>query len=87
MRTTIDIDDPVLKEVKKLRKAEGKPLGRIISDLLAHAIHARKTVKKKPGSFQWISKGMAAHVQLNDKDALYAILDKQSLSPKGFNKE
>ena len=38
MRTTVDIDDPVLKDLKKLQKREGKSLGRLISDLLAQAI-------------------------------------------------
>jgi hypothetical protein len=35
MRTTVDIDDPILEEVKRLRTVEGKSLGRLISDLLA----------------------------------------------------
>jgi hypothetical protein len=33
MRTTLDIDDPVLKEIKRLQRREGKSLGRLVSDL------------------------------------------------------
>ena len=38
MRTTIDIDDPILKDLKRLQKREGKSLGRLVSDLLAQAL-------------------------------------------------
>ncbi|MEZ5727162.1 MAG: hypothetical protein R3E48_03590 [Burkholderiaceae bacterium] len=37
MRTTIDIDDPILKDLKRLQRREGKSLGRLVSDLLAQA--------------------------------------------------
>ena len=37
MRTTLDIDDPVLRELKELQTREGKSLGRLVSDLLARA--------------------------------------------------
>lgn len=38
MRTTLDIDDPVLHELKRLRAKEGKSLSRLASDLLARAL-------------------------------------------------
>ena len=38
MRTTLDIDDPVLRELKQLQTKEGKSLGRLVSDLLARAL-------------------------------------------------
>ena len=82
MRTTIDIDDPILNEVKKLQKTEGKSLGRIISDLLARALQERKATRQKPNPFRWISKGMGARIDLNDKEALYAVLEQQAPSEK-----
>ena len=33
MRTTIDIDDPIFKELKRLQRREGKSLGRLVSDM------------------------------------------------------
>jgi hypothetical protein len=41
MRTTINIDDPILKGLKRLQNREGKPLGRLVSDLLAQALATR----------------------------------------------
>jgi hypothetical protein len=32
MRTTIDIDDPILKESKELQRREGKSLGRLVAE-------------------------------------------------------
>jgi predicted DNA-binding ribbon-helix-helix protein len=33
MRTTVDLDDPILKDLKKIQQKEGKSLGRLISSL------------------------------------------------------
>ena len=38
MRTTIDIEDPILKEVKRLQRREGKSLGHLMSEPLAQAL-------------------------------------------------
>ena len=38
-RTTIDIDAPILRDLKRRQKQEGKSLGRLVSDLLAQALH------------------------------------------------
>jgi hypothetical protein len=78
MRTTVDIDDPILNDLKKLRKAERKSLGRLVSDLLAQALQERKMPRKKPKTLRWVSKGMGARVDLNDKEALYAALERQT---------
>lgn len=80
MRTTIDIDDPILKELKRLGKKEGKSLGRIISDLLAQALQRRKKPGQRPKQRRWISRNMGARVNLDDKEALYSYLDDQRTS-------
>jgi len=77
MRTTIDIDDPVLKDLKKLQQKEGKSLGRLISDLLAQAIGERQSAKAPARPTQWISKAMAARVDLADSEAVYAAMEKE----------
>ena len=76
MRTTIDIDDPILKEIKRLQRREGKSLGRLVSDLLAQSLatEARRASKNKP-PFQWIAKPMGARVDLGDKHALLDAMD------------
>ena len=78
MRTTIDIDDPILKEVKALKRKEKASLGRVVSDLLAVGLRARADARKKPKPPRWISKTMTARVDLADKDALYAVMERQA---------
>lgn len=79
VRTTLDIDTPVLEELKRLQKREPgarKSLGRLVSELLTEALARRRDeVAEMPG-FEWISKPMKARVDLEDKDALYAELDR-----------
>jgi hypothetical protein len=77
MRTTVDIDPPVLGELKRLQKKERKSLGRLVSDLLADALGRRRhrTSSERP-VFQWTQRSMAARVELTDKDALYRVLDR-----------
>ena len=74
MRTTIDIDDPVLREVKAIHEKEGRSMGAIVSELLAEALARRRPSRTKP-AFRWTSRPMNALVDLADKDAVHAILD------------
>ena len=76
MRTTIDIDDPILKEVKRLQKREGKSLGRLVSDLLAQSLTASQAKGSVPTPpFAWVSKPMGARIDLADTDALLDAMD------------
>lgn len=75
MRTTIDIDDPILKEVKRLQRREGKSLGRLVSDLLAQSLADRRKAPKSELQFRWIAKPMGARIDLGDKDALLDAMD------------
>jgi hypothetical protein len=70
MRTTIDIDDPILKELKRLQRVEGKSLGRLVSDLLAGSLATLHRRPPSPPTFKWKSKAMGARVDLSDKDAV-----------------
>jgi hypothetical protein len=75
MRTTVDIDDPILREVKALHEKEGRSMGAIISELLADAIARRKASSPTRSTFRWTSRPMKALIDLADKDAVYAALD------------
>ncbi|MGD2124939.1 MAG: hypothetical protein PVG99_02595 [Desulfobacteraceae bacterium] len=75
MRTTVDIDDPILKDLKKIQQKEGKSLGRVISDLLAQAIGEGKSAKRSAKPVRWISKPMGARMDLADREALYAAME------------
>lgn len=75
MRTTLDIDDPILKEVRKIHEQEGRAMGSIVSELLADALARRRASSKPPPPFRWSSRPMNALVDLADKDAVHAALD------------
>ena len=77
MRTTIDIDDPILLEVKALQKNQRKSLGRLISDLLAQALQENRNVSPKTKAPKWIARDLKARVDLHDKEALYSALEER----------
>ncbi len=74
MRTTIDIDDPILREVKALHEREGRSMGAVVSELLADALARRRPTRART-AFRWTSRPMNALVNLADKEAVYAALD------------
>ena len=75
MRTTVDIETPVLKDLRELQRREGGTLGQLVSRLLAEAL-ARRPKKPTAPVFEWTSRPMGALVDLADKDVVYAILDR-----------
>jgi len=76
-RTTIDIDAPILKENKRLQREEGLPMGKIVSRLLADALGRRR--RKRPESrLRWVARRMNPLVDLSDKEAVYAALDRDA---------
>jgi hypothetical protein len=77
MRTTIDIDDPILKDLKRLQKREGKSLSRLVSDLLAYALGHRRAASRPRPAFSWISKPMGARVDLDDREALLHAMEER----------
>jgi len=74
MRTTLDIEAPILREVKALHEREGRSMGAVVSELLAEALARRRTTRAPP-SFRWTSRDMRSLVDLSDKEAVYAALD------------
>jgi hypothetical protein len=74
MRTTLDIDDPILKEVRTLHEREGRSMGAVVSELLAEALARRRSSGARP-PFRWTSRDMRPLVDLSDKEAVYAALD------------
>jgi hypothetical protein len=73
MPTTVDIDDPILREVKAIHEREGRSMGAVVSELFADALARRRASPRRP-AFRWISRPMNARVNLADKDAVYAAL-------------
>lgn len=77
-RTTVDLDPVVLRQLKERQRREGKTLGQLASELLAQAL-AADVPAQRPAPLEWISKPMDFLVDIEDKDALYAVLDEDLL--------
>lgn len=73
-RTTIDIAAPVLDELKRLQKKEGVSLGTVVSSLLAEALAERRK-ERDATQFHWKSRSMKSLVSVEDKEALWGVLD------------
>jgi hypothetical protein len=75
-RTTVDIEAPILRELKALGHKEGRSLGKLISELVAEALARRhEQPHSAPPTLSWISKPMHSTIDWADTDALAAILD------------
>ncbi len=68
-RTTLNIDDAVLRQLKARSQAEHKPLGQLASELLAGVLHAPDSGPAAPFRLPTASMG-AALVDLDDKEAV-----------------
>ncbi len=75
MRTTLDIDRPVLERLKALQKREKRSLSKIASSLLSEALNQRDQATKSAPGLKWKSKSMRARVDLSDKEAVHRVLD------------
>lgn len=78
MRTTLDIDAVVLRDLKRLQQEDERSLGAIASELLAQALRARKTQQPKKRPFKLRSFAMGEmKLDLEDKEAIQALLDEE----------
>ena len=76
-RTTLSIDTLILDEVKQIQQKEGTSLGQVVTRLLAEALVHRSGSSQEPSRLDWISRPMGTLVDLTDRDAVYAILDRE----------
>jgi plasmid stability protein len=73
MRTTIDLDPGVLKDLKARARREHKSLGRVASELLGASLASDRPDAVPP--FTWTTRPMGALVDLEDKEAIRRALD------------
>lgn len=73
----MDIEGPVLEELRILGKRDGRSLGQVASRLLAEAMAGRSAHDSPSGKLVWTSRPMRARVDLSDKEAVFAILDEK----------
>jgi hypothetical protein len=75
-RTTLNLDAPILRDLKRLQRREGKPLGRLVSDLLARALREAEAAERPRPAFRWNSQPLRPRVDLGDKEAIWTLLDR-----------
>lgn len=73
-RTTLDIDASVLRELKRRQRREKTTLGQLVSELLARALSEQDDVTELP-PLQWPSQDLRPRIDLDDKDAVWRVLD------------
>ncbi len=75
MRTTIDLDATVVKELKRRSKGAGKSMGQLASELLATSL--KEAVRpRNPGGLTWIARDLGRPSgDLEDKEAVRPLLD------------
>lgn len=74
MRTTIDIDPVIMEQLKVRQVAERKSLSTLVSELLAVALADR--AERMTSSVEWPTGSLGARVDINDRGAVWAVLDK-----------
>jgi len=77
-RTTLDIANPVLRDLKRLQAREAKSLGQLASELLAEALAARGDRPRRRTEHRWNVSAGRLLVDLDDKEALAGVLDRDS---------
>jgi len=75
MRTTVNIEGPVLEELRRLQRREGTTLGGLVSRLLKQAM-AEQRGSTARGSLGWNAQPMGALVDLEEKAAVQSALDR-----------
>jgi hypothetical protein len=79
-RTTLNIDDMVMRDLRRIQRKERKPLGKLVSELLVLGIeqHERPGRVAEAPPFKWISKPMGPMlVDIEDKEALQEMFDRE----------
>jgi len=72
----VHIQPTVLRQLEKIQREEGKPLERVVSELLTEAL-SRRQGSHPAAQLDWISKPMKARFDLSEKERLYTALDQQ----------
>lgn len=80
-RTTLDIDATVLADLRRRAAVEGKSMGQVASELLVIGLDDERIPKLPP--LEWVRKDLGLKVDLEDKDAVWRILDSEEFGVKG----
>ncbi len=72
-RTTIDLDQSVIRDLRERAKHENKSMGQVASEILRQGLTDEPTDRP---AFRWKTHKMGLPlIDLEDKDELYRVLD------------
>jgi hypothetical protein len=79
MKTTLNLDDELMVDVKRRAAETGRTMTEIIEEALREHLR-RETDKAQPFDFRWVTvKGRALPgVDITDRDALYDLMEGRS---------
>ncbi len=79
MRTTLNIDDELMRQIKQRAIDTGKPITRVIEDALRQSL-AERPSSAKNYRFDWrpVSGKLRPGVDLADRDALLELMEGRS---------
>lgn len=80
-RTTLDLDSSVLADLRRRASAQRKSMGQVASELLAVGLHDGEAKELPP--LRWARKDLGLKVDLEDKDAVWRILDAEEFGGAG----
>jgi hypothetical protein len=77
MRTTLDLDKPVLDGLKALQSKRRGSLSELASSLLAEALKRHETAESAspPARLDWTTANMGAKIDISDTELLHRTLD------------
>jgi hypothetical protein len=80
MRTTLDIDDRLMRLVKKQAVESGQTITGVIENALREALVRQKEVRSKPFKLRWrtVRGRLRPGVDLTDRDVLYERMEGRS---------
>lgn len=78
MRTTLNLDDHLMRKLKKHAAETGQTITHLIEQALRDHLNQSETSAKKPFRLEWItvSGRKVAGIDISDRDALYNFMDR-----------
>lgn len=78
MRTTLNIDDALMKRVRSIAAAQGKTITQVIEEALRRELSGQKP-EQRAFSLSWVtvSGRLRPGVDLSDRDALYEKMEER----------
>lgn len=84
MRTTIKLDDQLLREAKEVAAKTGRSLTAVVEDALRESFARRRTAgqRREVALTTFTGRGLRPGVDLNDSAALLELMEREDAGPR-----